>query len=653
MAWKTESRFAASMLARSYCHGSTRIRTQNANTMAKKAPRSLSFHDFTHIGPITHREAGLHFPKRRKPSPHSTKTLEMACAASDTMFSSALSTVLSSLENIKSLKPEQETALEAFLMKKDVFAMLPTGFGKSLIYQLSPLVAKEMKLFPNPVVVVVSPLVALMEQQVVEASRLGIVAMQLGVNSYEEILNGKPQLLFGSPESWLLNRKWCGFLATMTELVGIVVDEVHLTYKCGCLCLAKGHLGSPDFSSIFYNMIMSLFEFPQLKQRKCMGLDETDLAARARVKRQLHLENATVITASPNRENVRLEVKSKGLSMSPVLIYCRTLKDTGRVFCYLKAELGDFAWINQDPQRNQENMLIGMFHSKTLADNKRRVLSSLSGEGNCRVIVATTALGMGLHFSSISHVVMYGLPDDLEAVVQQIGRAGRDGKQSHAIVYAITQHTRVDDTVKKLVQTCQKSCFRKFLFSYFEESVSVVEPGHLCCTYCHNKCQCHTDGCNQPMPVYETYERDILPQATRQVTEDDRVMLRQLLEEYRCTLLMEGTHLYTSTTACTGFGVELVQEIIEHSANIFDVNYIIQHLPVFQKKHAEDILLIINTVFKDVKCCPTTSTTPVAIPPLDIDYTGYVDKDNFDQDCEDTPSDTSPVSGVTSLEPSD
>uniref|UniRef100_A0A8C6U4X2 DNA 3'-5' helicase n=1 Tax=Neogobius melanostomus TaxID=47308 RepID=A0A8C6U4X2_9GOBI len=586
------------------------------------APRSLSFHDFTHIGPITHREAGLHFPKRRKPSPHSTKTLEMACAASDTMFSSALSTVLSSLENIKSLKPEQETALEAFLMKKDVFAMLPTGFGKSLIYQLSPLVAKEMKLFPNPVVVVVSPLVALMEQQVVEASRLGIVAMQLGVNSYEEILNGKPQLLFGSPESWLLNRKWCGFLATMTELVGIVVDEVHLTYKCFARLGELRSIVQPGEKT--WHFWFYLFFGLCFPGTPVLALTATaDLAARARVKRQLHLENATVITASPNRENVRLGLK----------------KIAGSSLEY--------------PQRNQENMLIGMFHSKTLADNKRRVLSSLSGEGNCRVIVATTALGMGLHFSSISHVVMYGLPDDLEAVVQQIGRAGRDGKQSHAIVYAITQHTRVDDTVKKLVQTCQKSCFRKFLFSYFEESVSVVEPGHLCCTYCHNKCQCHTDGCNQPMPVYETYERDILPQATRQVTEDDRVMLRQLLEEYRCTLLMEGTHLYTSTTACTGFGVELVQEIIEHSANIFDVNYIIQHLPVFQKKHAEDILLIINTVFKDVKCCPTTSTTPVAIPPLDIDYTGYVDKDNFDQDCEDTPSDTSPVSGVTSLEPSD
>lgn len=72
------------------------------------------------------------------------------------------------------------------------------------------------------------------------------------------------------------------------------------------------------------------------------------------------------------------EVKGKGLAMCPILIYCRTLKDTGRVFCYLKAELRT--------QHKQENMLIGMFHSKTLPQNKNRVMLSLSGEGNCELL---------------------------------------------------------------------------------------------------------------------------------------------------------------------------------------------------------------------------------------------------------------------------
>lgn len=131
-------------------------------------------------------------------------TFNMADSAVDEAFTSALSSVLQKQESIDSLKPEQVTALKTFLLKKDIFATLPIGFGKSLIYQLAPLVAKEMKPNENPVVVLVSPLLALMEQQVIEATKLGVIAMQLGVNSDEEILTGRPELLFGSPEAWLL-----------------------------------------------------------------------------------------------------------------------------------------------------------------------------------------------------------------------------------------------------------------------------------------------------------------------------------------------------------------------------------------------------------------------------------------------------------------
>lgn len=82
--------------------------------------------------------------------------------------------------------------------------------------------------------------------------------------------------------------------------------------------------------------------------------------------------------------------------MSPVIIYCRTLKAVGRVFCHLKEELGEDAWVDQ--KYKVENLIIGMFY--TLPLNKKRVLSSFTGEGN-RVVVATTALGMGLNFPKI------------------------------------------------------------------------------------------------------------------------------------------------------------------------------------------------------------------------------------------------------------
>uniref|UniRef100_A0A8C6U030 DNA 3'-5' helicase n=1 Tax=Neogobius melanostomus TaxID=47308 RepID=A0A8C6U030_9GOBI len=484
----------------------------------------------------------------------------MAAAATQRSFASALSAVLNELN--LSLKPQQEAALKAFLLNNDVFATLPTGFGKSLIYQLAPLVAKKMDIYVNPVVVVVSPLVALMEQQVKEASKLGVTAMQLGENSDKEIFSGQAQLLFGSPEAWLLNDKWRCLLSSQTDLVGVVVDEVHLTYKC--LITHYLFTGTP---------ILALTASGSNRH------SDTP---------QLHLDNAMVLTESPNRFNIRLgvqnisgssldsldwiveEIKGKGLSLSHILIYCRTLKDS---------------WVDRDPEHKLENMLIGMFHSKTLQQNKSHVLSSFSGEGNCRVVVATTALGMGLHFPTVSHVVLYGVPEDVEAIVQEIGRAGRNGAQSHAVVYCIKQHKNVGHTVK--LNSSQSTCFRKALYGHFDKDPCSVLPGHLCCTYCHLKCVCQPDGCKEPLPLYEQPRSNAsVFTKSREVTDDDRVLLRDLLEQYQDSLLHETTHLCTSKTACTGFGEELIEAVIEHSSRIFEVSYITSHLPVFAYKHA-------------------------------------------------------------------
>ncbi|ROL52848.1 ATP-dependent DNA helicase Q-like 3 [Anabarilius grahami] len=92
---------------------------------------------------------------------------------------SAIASVLEDIDSALILKEEQRTAIKAFVDGKDVFAVLPTGFRKSLIYQLAPMVAKKMGCNENPVVIVVSPLVALMENQVKEATEMGITAMHL------------------------------------------------------------------------------------------------------------------------------------------------------------------------------------------------------------------------------------------------------------------------------------------------------------------------------------------------------------------------------------------------------------------------------------------------------------------------------------------
>ncbi len=91
-----------------------------------------------------------------------------------------------------------------------------------------------MGLSENPLVVVVSPLIALMEDQVKEATKFGLSAMQLGVHKSKDILSGHCQLVSGSPEVWLLQRQWRDMLASRVfqdDLLRIVVDEAHLIYK--------------------------------------------------------------------------------------------------------------------------------------------------------------------------------------------------------------------------------------------------------------------------------------------------------------------------------------------------------------------------------------------------------------------------------------
>ncbi|XP_066282740.1 uncharacterized protein [Branchiostoma lanceolatum] len=145
---------------------------------------------------------------------------------------SAITSVLDDIDGISSLKSEQRDALNNFVRGKDVFGVLPTGFGKSLIYQLVPLVWKKLGK-AKPVVVVVSPLVSLMEDQIREASKLGVTATQLGLDD-EGVVQGKYMLVFGGPERWVMQEKWREVLSSATyreNLVGLVVDEVHITYK--------------------------------------------------------------------------------------------------------------------------------------------------------------------------------------------------------------------------------------------------------------------------------------------------------------------------------------------------------------------------------------------------------------------------------------
>ncbi len=150
----------------------------------------------------------------------------------------AICSVVENIPDICQLKPEQEECLVHILNGGDVVARLPTGFGKSLIYQLLLIISEKLGRPKSgmAIILIVSPLVALMDDQVKEAAKLGLCTAQLGVHNDREIMEGNFSLILGnvSPESWILNPKWRAMLAStlyQDKLVAIVVDEALFAYK--------------------------------------------------------------------------------------------------------------------------------------------------------------------------------------------------------------------------------------------------------------------------------------------------------------------------------------------------------------------------------------------------------------------------------------
>ncbi|XP_078656949.1 putative ATP-dependent DNA helicase Q1 [Branchiostoma floridae x Branchiostoma belcheri] len=484
-----------------------------------------------------------------------------------------------------------------------------------------------------------------MEDQIREASKLGVSATQLGEDD-EGVVEGKYMLVFGGPERWVLQEKWREVLSSATyreNLVGLVVDEVHVTYKWG-----EGSKGKPAFREAFSKLgeLRSLVK----EDTPIVALTASaDTQSRERVISLLNMQGAKRISVSPNRQNIRLGivkvmvdklncldwvaklVRDNGVAAPHVIIYCRKLKTLGKVFTYLQAELGEDMWVDRDPEHRTKNCFVGNYHSNTLPQYKEHVISSLNGNGNCRVVVATNALGMGMNFPNVSYVVMYGPPKDAESILQEVGRAGRNGSPVDAVVYYHgAQLVKVDKAVKDLMTT-DSNCLRKSLYGLFEENTVSVEPGHRCCSYCHRTCKCAGEGCEESYPPSESCLNIVkLPTRYREVDSEQRDLVRELLHEYQAFLLLDTTHLYTNPEASTFFTDKLIECVVDSCTHLFDINYISTHLPVFRAEHAQEILRIMYEVFGDIDYVEPSFVESFAEP--DMDYAGYFD---FPEDCDD------------------
>ena len=217
----------------------------------------------------------------------------------------------------------------------------------------------------------------------------------------------------------------------------------------------------------------------------------------------LHLKNYKTQRLSPEKPNVKISVKKLKIttdfdevmihlrpmiadlneigSCEKTIIYCSSINLCGDVF-----ELFD---------RKYRGNAVAMFHAHTPPDLKSIVMKEFVKEkGKCFIVLATSALGMGVNIRNIRHVVHVGLPSDVEAYIQELGRAGRDGNQSYACLFyrpCDVAHNK-DQELVKIIKNKEEKCRRVSLLKCFNEvpDNNFNEFLHKCCDVCEKSCNC-------------------------------------------------------------------------------------------------------------------------------------------------------------------
>ena len=369
-------------------------------------------------------------------------------------------------------RPGQKKIIEAALQNKDLLTIMPTGGGKSLCFQLPALLRKGMT-------IVVSPLIALMQDQVDALQDNGIDATYLNSTlEYEErrsrqiaILEDRIKLLYVAPER-LLNERFGLFLDRVHRDVGIsaiAIDEAH--------CVSEwGHDFRPEYSKLK----LIRHRYPQIP------LQALTATATKRVRqdiiRQLDLRSPDVHVASFDRANIHYEVQPKDRDIYPKLLRAiRNESGAGIVYCLSRNRVEEIA------RRLRHDGIDALPYHARLPVTERNSNQTSFLRDDVRVIVATIAFGMGINKPDVRFVYHYDLPRSLESFYQESGRAGRDGEPSKSILffslgdrnkieYLIQQKSDISEQkiaqqqLRQVIDYAEgHDCRRKIILRYFGE----------------------------------------------------------------------------------------------------------------------------------------------------------------------------------------
>jgi ATP-dependent DNA helicase RecQ len=398
-------------------------------------------------------------------------------APSDPMAKADL--LLKSVFGFDGYRSFQREIIESVLRGDDVLAVLPTGGGKSLCYQLPSLVIPGYAL-------VVSPLIALMRDQLDALVQLGIPAVFLNSSlspeeyraSCARIRSGEVRLVYAAPEGLSSDRFLESLDANPPSL--LVVDEAH--------CISQwGHDFRPE-----YRRISSLRrKYPAIS---CLAVTATaPERVREDIALNLELRKPAVFVAGFDRPNLHLSVEPRLRAKERILELARAHPgESGIVYCLSRAKTEDFAsWLLS------QGIPAGAYHAG-LGKEERDATQRAFIRDDIQIVVATVAFGMGIDKPDVRWIVHADLPKAMESYYQEIGRAGRDGLPATCLLlysrgdafrsrmlFSELEGEQLEDAMSRIDEMVQyaeiASCRRRFVLAHFGDSM----PG-LSCGACDN-----------------------------------------------------------------------------------------------------------------------------------------------------------------------
>lgn len=396
------------------------------------------------------------------------------------MISNKKLAVLKSVFGHSSFRPFQEEAVDAIVAGRDVMMILPTGAGKSLCYQLPSLLMEG-------ITVVISPLLALMHDQITALSAFGIeAAMVSSMQTAQEIeqtmqnaMGGKLKLLYVAPER-LKSPEFIRLCRTL-PIDFFVIDEAH--------CVSEwGHEFREDYRQLY--RLRELFPCVPIAAFTATAthLVEHDILS------QLRLKEPVLIRACVSRENLTIMARNRSGNGREQLMdfLAKYDNESGIVYTFTRKEAEELAHF-----LTTKKIPAQPYHAGLPTVQKNETYRAFLND-EIKVVVATVAFGMGIDKSNIRFVVHTSLPKTIENYYQEIGRAGRDGLDASTLLLFSTSdfldrkrmiETQTDSAYKtlafeKLEATAKfassQVCRHQLIANYFDDSA------HVCKTRCDN-----------------------------------------------------------------------------------------------------------------------------------------------------------------------